>query len=114
MKVTHRLDTAGCQNKLELGLKTGLTCVSVADPGFPVGGVHLLGDVDLRRRHFLPKMHVKMKELDPIGGHVPGTPPRSANVSAQFMLLIAYRLFSPSSRRQEGNVFATVCRYVRL
>ena len=44
---------------------------SVADPGFPVGG----GDVDLRRGRFSMKMYVKMKELGPVGGHAPGTPP---------------------------------------
>ena len=37
------------------------------------------GGVDLRHRHFSVKMDAKMKELGPIGGHVPGTPPRSAN-----------------------------------
>ena len=40
----------------------------MADPGFPVGGVDPLGGMDPRRRHFLAKMYVKMKELDPVGG----------------------------------------------
>ena len=41
---------------------------SVADPGFPVGGVApVRGGVDLRRGHFLVKMYVKTKELGPIG-----------------------------------------------
>ena len=59
--------------------------MSVADPGFPVGGgMHPLGGgVNLRHGHFLVKMYAKMKELGPIGrGHVPGTPPRSANACA--------------------------------
>ena len=49
---------------------------TVADPGFPVGGVDPLeGAVDLRCGCFLAKMYAKMKELGPVGGHVPGTPP---------------------------------------
>ena len=31
--------------------------------------------MDLRHGHFLVKMYAKMKELGPIGGRVPGTPP---------------------------------------
>ena len=53
---------------------------AVAVPGFPVGGLDpLAGGVDFRCRCFLVKMCVKTKELDPIGGHVPGMPHRSAN-----------------------------------
>ena len=49
---------------------------AVADPGFPVGGrAPVRGGVDLRRGHFLVKMYVKTKELGPIGGRAPGTPP---------------------------------------
>ena len=50
---------------------------SVADPGFPVGG----GGMDLRRRHFSPKMFAKMKELGPVGGGgaCAGHIPRSAS-----------------------------------
>ena len=47
----------------------------MADPGFPVGG----GGVDLRRGCFSAKMYAKTKELGPVGGRAPGTPPRSAN-----------------------------------
>ena len=67
------------------------------------GGGPVRGGVDLRHGRFSPKMCAKMKELGPIGGsgpptqalftknvcenerigscrgHVPGTPPRSAN-----------------------------------
>ena len=43
--------------------------MSVADPGFPMGGgVDPLGGVDLRHRRFSAKMYAKMKELGPIGG----------------------------------------------
>ena len=44
--------------------------VSVADPGFLVGGRRAIGGggTDLRRRHFLVKTCVKMKELDSVGG----------------------------------------------
>ena len=37
--------------------------------------------MDLQHGHFLAKMYAKTKELGPIGGHAPGTPPRSANVT---------------------------------
>ena len=44
--------------------------IAVADLGFPVG----------EARHFSVKMYAKTKELGPIGGRAPGTPPpRSAN-----------------------------------
>ena len=47
-----------------------LDAFSVADPGFPVRGVlsHCVGGANLQHRHFLVKMYVKMKELDPVGG----------------------------------------------
>ena len=53
-----------------------LYSASVADPGFPVGGhAPIRGGVDLRHGHFSVKMYVKTKELGPIGGRAPGTPP---------------------------------------
>ena len=60
---------------------------SVADPGFPIGGVDLLGghvdplggSVDPRCGHFSPKMCAKMKELGPVGGECTRHAPRSAN-----------------------------------
>ena len=54
---------------------------SVADPGFPVGGVLTCwGGANLRRIHFLAKTYVKMKEIDPVGGGAPRyPPPGSAN-----------------------------------
>ena len=42
--------------------------ITVADPGFPVGGI------DLRRGHFLLKMYAKTKELGSIGGNAGHTP----------------------------------------
>ena len=58
----------------------GLFLLSVADPGFPVGGrAPVRGVVELQHRRFLVKMYAKTKESGPIGGRVPGTPPRSAN-----------------------------------
>ena len=64
-----------------------MKCVPVADPGFPVGGRGpITGGVDLRRGCFSPKMCAKMKELGPVGGHVPGTPPRSANAVRLYKL----------------------------
>ena len=45
---------------------------SRADPGFSVGGVDpFKGGVDLRHGHFSVKMHVKTKELGPVGGRAP-------------------------------------------
>ena len=41
------------------------------------GGADLLGGANLRHVHFLAKMYVKMKEIDPVGGG--GAPPGSAN-----------------------------------
>ena len=46
----------------------------MADPGFPMGGG---GGADLRHGGFSAKTHVKMKELDPVGGgglHAGGIP----------------------------------------
>ena len=62
---------------INLNLLTSiLVCTSVADPGFPVGGrAPVRGGVDLRCGHFSVKMYVKTKELGPIGGRAPGTPP---------------------------------------
>ena len=43
--------------------------MSVADPGFPVGGgAEPLGGTDLRCGCFSAKTYAKMKELDPVGG----------------------------------------------
>ena len=53
--------------------------LTVADQGFPVGGV------DLRHGWFSVKMHGKTKELGQVGGRVPGTPHRSANASASLL-----------------------------
>ena len=47
---------------------------------FPLGGVNL------RRVHFLAKMYVKTKEIDPVGGCMPAVPPGSANVTASLNL----------------------------
>ena len=50
----------------------------VADP---VGGsVHPLGGggIHLQRGCFLVRMHVKTKELGPVGGHAPLDPPMNA------------------------------------
>ena len=44
------------------------------------GGLDPLGGMDPQCGGFLAKMCVKTKELGPVGGRVPGTPPRSANV----------------------------------
>ena len=54
---------------------------SVADPGFPVGGVYLIGrGMDSRGGYVSQILYVKMKESGPLGGRGPGMPPRSAYV----------------------------------
>ena len=56
--------------------------LSVVDPGFPIGRRGPIVGLDLRHRHFSVKMYAKTKELGPVGGRAPGTPPRSTNVCA--------------------------------
>ena len=47
--------------------------VSVADPGFPIGGAPThWGGTDLQCVHFLVKTYAKTKEMDPVGGGVGG------------------------------------------
>ena len=63
---------------------TKILYTSVADPGFPIGGVPTnWGGADLWHVHFLVKMYAKTKEMDPVGGGG-GThwryPPGSTNV----------------------------------
>ena len=53
----------------------------MADPGFPVGGIDLVGGSLTPETVALQKfLYVKTKESGPLGRRVPGTPPRSANV----------------------------------
>ena len=49
----------------------------MVDPGFPIGGRQAIGGTDLQQGHFLAKMYVKTKELDPVGGRgrTPAAPP---------------------------------------
>ena len=47
------------------GNRSIMVPLTVADPGFPVGGG---GGADLRRVHFSAKTYAKMKEMDPVGG----------------------------------------------
>ena len=51
---------------ISIGLR--YTRFAVGDPGFPVGGMDPFRGVDLRRGCFLVKIHVKRKELGPVGG----------------------------------------------
>ena len=60
----------------------------MADPGFPVEEVWThWGGVDLQHGCFLAKMYAKMKKFGLMGGHVPSTPPRSANAKAVKLLI---------------------------
>ena len=52
--------------------------LSVADPGFPVGGAMDLvggGGMDPRGGYVSKILHVKTKESGPVGGRAPGAPP---------------------------------------
>ena len=73
--------------------------LSVADPGFPVGGgMDLIwGAVDPRGSYVSKILHVKMKESGPVGG---GTcqahPPRSANACDVFWDCVVTCIFLPT------------------
>ena len=67
-----------------IDLNTYVKTISVADPGFPVGGgVDLVGwAVDPRGSYVSKILHVKMKKSGPVGGGGGARrarPPRSAN-----------------------------------
>ena len=49
---------------------------------FPLGGADPLGGANLQCVHFLAKMYVKMKEIDPVGG-APAAPPWIRQCSEQ-------------------------------
>ena len=49
--------------------------LAVADPGFPVGGRAPVRGRGPPTWALLVKMYAKTKELGPIGGRAPGTPP---------------------------------------
>ena len=78
-----------------------------------------LRGVDLRHKHFSPKMCVKMKELAPMGRErAPGTPPRSANakrLSDQSLITLAIILNS-NFPANKGNSdlfgFLPLCTYL--
>ena len=54
-----------------------LHLITVADPGFPVGGANLIGGgANSRGGYVLKNLYVKMKESGPLGGvHTGGAPP---------------------------------------
>ena len=87
--------------------------MTVADPGFPVGGgVHLLGgDVDLRRGHFSVKMYMKTKELGPIGGHAPGTPPPLDPPMHDKPNQVRYSQ-QPDSNKQQHSDYCSTSKYL--
>ena len=50
--------------------------MTVADPGFPIGGAPTRwGGANLQRIHFSAKTYAKMKEIDPVGGACAAAPP---------------------------------------
>ena len=55
-----------------------LSC-SVADPGFPVGGVDLVEGHRLPRQLRFENFVYQNERICTLGGRVPGTPPRSNN-----------------------------------
>ena len=64
-------------NATQSEAQCGKASFPVVDPGFPIGGGHqpVGGGADLQCVHFLAKTYVKMKEIDPVGGHMPAAPP---------------------------------------
>ena len=71
----------GCNTWLCIQIERQHRLVSVADPGFPVGGIDLVGGAPTPEVVMFRKFCVsKRKNLDPWGERAPGTPPRSANV----------------------------------
>ena len=48
---------------------------SVADPGFPVGGIDPLGGHGPLTRPLFTENHAEMKELGPVGGMCQARPP---------------------------------------
>ena len=72
--------TVGTQD-LTVGAQSTPACImnfAGLDPGFSVGGHGPIwgGGFGLQRGHFSVKMYAKMKELGPVGGHVPAHLPR--------------------------------------
>ena len=62
------------------------------------------GGVDRQCRRFSAKMYVKTKELGPVGGHAPGTPPRSTNETGG-ELKIWVTVYGRSQRGAQGLVW---------
>ena len=58
----------------------------MADPGFPIGGVPTHWGGATSDAYFLAKTYVKMKEMDPVGGHMPAAPPGPATVFVMFSM----------------------------
>ena len=78
------------QRKKRKTLTLMLTPLSVVDPGFPHRGA-----VYPRGGYISKILHVKTKESGPVGGCMPGVPPRSANVYAFQIVLVARECESP-------------------
>ena len=53
--------------------------LSVADPGFPIGGANLIGGVNSRRGYISKNLYIEMKESGPLGGCAGSALPGSAN-----------------------------------
>ena len=69
-----------------------LRLLSVADPGFPVGGYRAVrGGASLRCVCFSVKMYAKIKELDPVGGDVPVAPPNSPGSANVYIVIFEER-----------------------
>ena len=53
---------------------------AVVDPGFPLGGAHLVESANYRRGYVSQNLYVKTKESVLLGWRAPGAPPGSATV----------------------------------
>ena len=66
------------------------TGISVADPGFPVGGRGpRRGGVDSRGSYVSKNLYVKMRESGPLGGRAPDMPPSRSVNAYIFLKLLA-------------------------
>ena len=74
IKVTVRSNKVQARS-LSAPVRVGVEVGSGRSRIFCWGGADQLGGANLRHICFSVKTNAKMKELDPVGGHVPGAPP---------------------------------------
>ena len=78
----HSVKTAAKTYRCQMSCRHQQATLTVADPGFPAGGVDLVGDVDSPRRLRFENFVCRNERIWTLGvgeGRAPGTSPRSAN-----------------------------------